>query len=612
MLMLNNTAAKPGKIRNFTIIAHVDHGKTTLVDKILEFANVKTLNYGARITDRLPVEQQRGITVKMQPVSIKYRGFMLNLIDTPGHIDFAYEVSRSLKAVEGAVLLIDATQGIQAQTIENLLKALEADLKIIPALSKVDAVSQELLALREQQIQKILGFSKEQIIHTSGKTGQGIEELLDRIVQDIPAPKSLQNKNQDTSPPQALIFDLHYNKHLGMIATVRVFSGTLKAGDNLVIVNTKHEFNVKQVGIFTPEQTPTKELASGMIGYIATGIKQTKILNIGQTIGNQQTPVIQGYTPPKPMIYASIFAQDSKQYTQFKNAMEQLRLNDSALYVQEIRSSFLGRGYKLGALGTLHLEIVRERIKQEFNVDTIITMPSVGYKVLTKTNKEYIITAPTEWTQALQTQAKTILEPILHAEVITKDKSMSAVSEIIKQFRGEILDIHQTASRGVSIDYYRLQVHLPLAALIEGFFSKLMQVSKGYASFSYNKITYAPTQMVRVDILINKTLYPELSFLSHPDTARPKAVKILQALKSTINRSVIAIPLQAAIGGKIIARETIPAYRKNVTAKLYGGDVTRKLKLLKKQAKQKAARKEHIKIKIPPDTFIKAIKMVNF
>ena len=595
------------KTRNFTVIAHIDHGKTTLLDKILEKVGLKKLEQ-ERVTDTLDVEQEKGITVKMQPISFKYKGYTFNVIDTPGHIDFTYEVSRALKAVSGAILLVDVTKGIQAQTIENLLKALENELTIIPVLSKVDMAGQNLINQRLQELKYILDIDPDKVILTSGHTGIGIDELLDRIITDIPEPK-LNTENIKTDLPYALVVDLKYDSHLGMISTVRVYNKPIIKDQELLLVNENSRFTAKQVGIFTPQRTPTNRLEPGSIGYIATGIKETDKIFIGETISTQKITPIKGYKRPNPLVFASLFPSDPQNYTQFKDAIYQLALNDSGLQIKQIKSSLLGRGYRLGCLGTLHLEIVKERLEREFNIHPILTMPSVEYKLELKDGKIINISSPSSFVDP--SFIKHVYEPVLTGEIITPNSFLSPILEVVKKYRGTINTINQYQKDTVNIDYYTLKINIPLESLIQGFFSALLQASKGYASFAYTDVTYQPSQVAKVDILVNKEAYPELSFLTYPTTAREKALKILQALKQTIPPSIVHIPLQATIGGKIIARETIRAYRKNVTAKLYGGDVRRKLKLLHKQAKLKKMRQQHIKIKIPPEAFLKAIKSMS-
>ena len=592
-------------IRNFTIIAHIDHGKTTLVDKILEFIGEKKLEQ-ERVTDTLQVEQEKGITIKMQPLSFSYKNYYFNLIDTPGHIDFSYEVSRALKAVEGALLLVDVTKGIQAQTIENFLKAMIHNLKIIPALSKVDMADKQLIQQRLQELQLILDIDPQQVILTSGHTGKGIQEILDAVIQQVPSPNA-----KTINKTKALVFDLTYDSHLGMIATVRNFGTKIVPGQELFMLNEKKSFHAKEVGQFKPLRQQTKQIPPGSIGYIATGIKTLNQIFIGETLAQDlnQKP-IKGYKKPQPMVFASIFPQDAREYTQFKDAIFKLALNDSGLQIKEIKSTLLGRGYRLGCLGTLHLEIIKERLTKEFGIDPIITMPTVGYKIILKNKTEKIINSPNDYPTDLSNVEK-ILEPYLIGEIITPSKYLSKVSETIKQSRGIINNVTQYEKSNINIDYYHIQIEIPLASLVEGFFNKLLQASKGFASFSYSHVKYYETQVNKVDILVNHEVYYELSFLTHPSTTRQKALKILQTLKQHIPPSIVHIPLQARVGGTFIARETIRAYRKNVTAKLYGGDIRRKLKLLHKQAKLKKKRKEHIKIKIPAKAFLQAVKSLS-
>ncbi len=611
-------------IRNFSIIAHIDHGKSTLTDRIIELtspAKSKQLHEKERITDVLAIEQERGITIKLQPVSFYWKGHLLNLIDTPGHVDFAYEVSRSLKASEGAILLVDVTEGIQAQTISTLLAALEQDLVIIPVLNKVD-IGQHLVDERLDQLEKVLGFKKEGVILASGKTGLGVDKILDAVVQRVPSPSGSKIvekffgeahpkdfKISVDGPFSALIFDSFYDQYKGVVAVVRVVSGSVKMGKRLRLLNTQVEFTPTEIGVFKPEPTAVDTLTAGMVGYIATGIKQVKRVTIGDTIADVDLSSLKivGYQRPNPKVFASIYPENKDDFLDLKESLEKLGLNDASLSISQDYSPLLGQGFKVGFLGMLHLEITKERLKREYNLDTVVTMPSVKYRVKLKNGKIVDVTGAYQMPEPFNIAE--VLEPIVRGEIIVPDTYMSAVYQLVKDSRGEVYEANTLYFSSVkNMNYLTLKVRVPYAELIRGFFGNLKAVSHGYASFAYSSEEYRPVEVAKVDILVNKEVIPSLSFIEVPQNARKRALGILKILKQNLEREIVPIPLQAAIGAKIIARETVPAYRKNVTAKLYGGDITRKMKLWNNQKKKKKLRAANVKVRIPSRVYLKIIR----
>lgn len=593
-------------IRNFCIIAHIDHGKTTLTDRILELTSThhkRQLEQQDRLTDVLEIEQERGITIKLQPATMPWKGKTLNLIDTPGHIDFTYEVSRSMKACEGALLLIDVTQGVQAQTISNMLLAMESNLVIIPVLNKVD-VGEHLIEERLEEIEQILGFKRHEVILASGKSGQGIAELLDKIVLQVPAPAV-------TVPleTQALVFDSIYDEHKGIIAAVRVFSGTLTKGDSYTLLNTQTKFIAKSVGTFAPKMVESESLNDGMVGYVATGIKDVKQVRIGDTISQRANDQpIPGFDKPTPKVFASLYPETNEDYLLLKDSIQKLALNDASLSVQEDYSPLLGQGYRVGFLGLLHLEITKERLEREFQVDTVVTVPSVEYHATLQSGEKIEVKAAFDL-PALQA-IKLLEEPFIKAEILTPSDSISSIYDTIMAFRGVIMSTRDTFTSHVSkLHYVTLEVDMPYAELLKGFFSTMKSVSHGYASLQYGTFTYKPTQLVKVDIYVNHDIVAPLSFLEIPERARDRSISMLETLKKSIPPHIFSIPLQAIIGGKVLAREDIPAYKKDVTAKLYGGDITRKMKLRTNQQKHKREMKETGKVRIPSEAFLKIINV---
>lgn len=592
------------KIRNFCIIAHIDHGKTTLTDRILELTSTthkRQLEQQDRLTDVLEIEQERGITIKLQPATMPWKGHILNLIDTPGHIDFTYEVSRSMKACEGAILLIDVTQGVQAQTISNMLLAMEADLTIIPILNKVD-IGETLIEERLEEIEQILGFKRDEVILASGKSGQGVEQILDTVVAKVAPPKEV-----SLNTTQALVFDSIFDEHKGIIAAVRVFSGALKKGDSYILANTQAKFLAKEVGTFSPKMKETEGLAEGMVGYLATGIKDVRQVRIGDTVViKSNDPIIPGFDKPTPKVFASLYPENKEDYVLLKESIQKLALNDASLSILEDYSPLLGQGYRVGFLGLLHLEITKERLEREYLVDTVITIPSVEYHATLDSGENVQVKSAFDLPPL--PQIKGIEEPFIKAEILTPGSGISDIFDLILKYRGSIMTTKDTFTSHVSnLNYVTLEVDMPYAELLKGFFSALKSASHGYASLQYGNFSYRPTTLSKVDIYVNHDIVAPLSFLEIPDRAHERASAMLESLKKSVPPHIFSIPLQAMIGGKVIAREDIPAYKKDVTAKLYGGDITRKMKLRNNQQKKKREMKITGKVRIPSEAFIKII-----
>lgn len=608
---------KQDKIRNFSIIAHIDHGKSTLADRMLEIAmgmKIREKNE-ERILDRLDLEQEKGITIKLQAVKMKWKGFQLNLIDTPGHVDFSYEVSRSLAACEGALLLVDAQQGIQAQTISNTRKALDLGLTLIPVINKIDMAGADIPA-RLTELEALLGFKEDQIKLVSAKTGEGVEELLDHIIDACPAPQG----KVDT-PLQALIFDSFYDEHKGVVVAVRVFHGQLghtgEAYGNmhslpqLNILQKEEVFNPTEIGIFSPDLEETTVLNTGEVGYIATGLKDIRYFAVGDTVSDKaDTKSLPGYQQPMPNVFASFFPTDSEEYEPLRIGLNKLSLNDAALTFMDQRSNLLGSGFRCGFLGLLHMEIVQERLEREHDVSLIITAPTVEYHI-TKTNgEEIVIQTPQETPDA--TRIEEIREPWVRLKLFTPDRYMGFMMKLCQKYRGTYVNTtHLTnseSSRKLDLQYITLEYDMPLASLISNFFDQMKNLSSGYASMEYELIDYFPVDLVKVAILVNHKEIPALSFLEVRDNARNKASKLLKIMKGVIPKQQFQVPLQATIGAKIIARENVQGFRKDVTQKLYGGDYSRKKKLLEKQKKGKKRLKKIGKVNIPQEAFLAILK----
>lgn len=593
------------KIRNFCIIAHIDHGKSTLADRMLEITNtVDKRKMKNQILDGMDIERERGITIKLQPVTMDYQGYQLNLIDTPGHVDFSYEVSRSLAAVESAVLLVDCTQGIQAQTLANLYLALEQDLNIIPVVNKIDlpAANPEKT---KREIVKLLGCREDEILSASGKTGAGVEDILQAVINSNNFPKTSQQKDV-----RALIFDSKYDEYKGVVAYVRVFDGQIKKGDKIKLIATRAESEVLDIGVFKPDYFSTGSLGTGSIGYVVTGFKEVGECRVGDTItllSSSGATALEGYKEVKPMVFAGIFPREGSDLEDLREAMDKLKLNDSSLVFEPERSDALGFGFRCGFLGLLHLEIFQERLRREYNLDLIVTIPSVAYKVYKKNGEEIIIRTPQRLPDP--TEIIKIEEPWVALDVISPKDYIGNIMQLAQEKKG-IYKNTQFISSGNDEQRVILHYEIPMSAILTDFYDKIKSLSAGYASINYDYLDYRIADVVKMDILVAEEPIEALSIIVYRDEAHRRGKEIVEILKNSLSKQMFVLKLQASIGGKVIAAERLSAMRKDVTAKLYGGDVTRKRKLLEKQKKGKkkmmAAGKGSVDI--PPDTFVKILK----
>ncbi len=593
---------KQKNTRNISIIAHIDHGKTTLTDRLMLATNTITQRqFHERLLDSNPIEQERGITIKLAPVQMSYhqgQDYTINLIDTPGHVDFGYEVSRSLAACEGAVLLVDATQGIQAQTLSNLIKAQDLGLKLIVALNKIDLPAAE----PEQIIQDIidsLNIEPQDIISISAKTGQNLDTLFDKIVTKIPSPKGESQK-----PLRALVFNSTYHPHKGVIAFVKVQDGQINSDQELALFANQQVFTPKEIGIFTPQMHPIKSLQTGQVGYIATGFKDVSLVRAGDTITlsdqiSNITP-LPGYQEPQPVVFMDIYPVEGKDFIVLEEAINKLALNDASLQYSPCSSLALGKGFRVGFLGALHAEIVLERIKREHNLELIPTAPTVVYKVTTTSHEHIDVKTPSELPDPSLIQQ--IQEPLAAVTIFTPETYLGNIMQLVVDHRGELINQTYIGKR-VKLEYL-----IPLAELIINFYDQLKSTSQGYASLEYQLFDYQPVDAVKLTILINKEPIEALSQIIVRTKAQFSGKRIVAKLKDAIPRTLVEIPIQAAIGGQIIARETIKAFRKDVTAKLYGGDITRRKKLLEKQKKGKAKRSQFAKVDIPQEAYLAVLK----
>ncbi len=585
------------KIRNFCIIAHIDHGKSTLADRMLEITNtVEERKMKKQLLDQMELERERGITIKLQPVRMEWANHILNLIDTPGHVDFTYEVSRSLAAVEGAVLLVDASQGIEAQTLANLYLALEQNLEIIPVINKIDLPAADVNKVSKEIIH-LLGCSKEDILHVSAKTGQGVEKVLDSIIKKVKAPEDSKEE------VRALIFDSSYDEFKGVVIYTRIFSGSLKKGDKIILASNKEETEVLDIGYFKPHWVSSGELKNGEIGYIITGIKDLAKAKVGDTIlkkGSNIQPLA-GYKEVKPMVYAGIFTQEGNEYEKLREAILKLKLSDASLVYEPTHSQALGFGFRCGFLGLLHLEIFQERLKREFNLDLIVTTPTVAYNIYLSNQKKIVLTTPTEMPE--QTQIDYIEEPYMAIEVITPKEYVGNLMTYIIAERGISKDTEYLDEERVILRY-----DIPLASILVDFYDKIKSLSSGYASLNYEFIDHRKCELVKMDILVAEHLVEALTSLVYKDEVHSVGKRIIKTLKKSLPPAQFVIKLQAAVGGKIVAGEKLSALRKDVTAKLYGGDVTRKRKLLEKQKKGKKRMAKAGKIAIPQEAYLAVLK----
>jgi GTP-binding protein LepA len=593
------------KIRNFCVIAHIDHGKSTLSDRLLEFTKtISDREMQDQALDNMDLEREKGITIKSHAIQMYYQHtdgdtYTFNLIDTPGHVDFSYEVSRSIAACEGALLLVDASQGIQAQTISNLYLAIDHDLEIIPILNKVDMESAMIDEVSDQIID-LIGCEKEEIVLASGKTGQGVEDIMSAIVDRIPAPEG-----DAKEPLQALIFDSMFNSYRGVVAYFRILNGTLRKGDKVRFVNTGKEYQADEIGILQLNQVPKKELTAGNVGYIITGIKVSKEIKVGDTITHVDracADAIQGFEDVKPMVFAGIFPIDNDDFEDLRDSLEKLQLNDASLIFEPETSAALGFGFRCGFLGMLHLEIIQERLSREFDQEVITTIPNVSYFAYTKKGEQLIVRTPTDLPDA--TLIDRVEEPFILAQIITKPEYIGQIMTLCMDKRGVL-----TKQSYLTTERVELTFELPLAEIVFDFYDRLKSISRGYASFDYAPHDYRASDLVKLDIKLNGESVDALSALVHRTKAESFGRQICKRLKELLPRQQFMIAIQAAIGAKIIARETISALRKDVTAKCYGGDITRKRKLLEKQKKGKKKMRQIGSVEVPQKAFIQVLKL---
>ena len=593
---------KQENIRNFSIIAHIDHGKSTLADRILELTGAITEREKQdQLLDNMDIERERGITIKLNAVNLKYHyngeDYHLNLIDTPGHVDFSYEVSRSLAACEGAILIVDAAQGIEAQTLANLYLALDNDLTIIPVINKIDLPNADIEKVKKEIVD--LGFKEEEIICTSAKNGTGIQELVERIIDVIPSPKG--NNNDKL---QALIFDSYFDSYRGIIASIRVINGSVKIGDKIKMLASNATYEVVELGVHNPHELKKNELKTGDVGYLAASIKSIEDVKVGDTITKDNNPALplKGYKAMKPMVFCGIYPTISSKFPELREALEKLKLNDAALEFIPETSQALGFGFRCGFLGLLHMEIIEERVMREFNIDIIATSPSVVYDVELTDKTHLLIDSPAKMPDKVKIAS--ISEPYIKTNIFVPSEYIGSIMELCQEKRGNYLNIEYLDEKRVNIHY-----EIPLAEIVYDFFDKLKSYTKGYASFDYELIGYKASDLVKMDILLNGESVDALSIIVHKDFAYKRGKAIVNSLREMIPRQQFEVPVQASLGSKIIARETIKAVRKDVLAKCYGGDVSRKRKLLEKQKEGKKRMKMVGSVEIPQEAFLAVLKM---
>ena len=594
------------KIRNFSIIAHIDHGKSTLADRILEYTRtVATRDMEAQLLDNMDLERERGITIKARAVKLDYHApdgevYRLNLIDTPGHVDFGYEVSRSLNACEGALLIVDSTQGVEAQTLANAYLAIDNNLEIVPVINKIDLPSADVEKVRAE-IEDIIGIPAEDCPAVSAKVGLNIDQVLDKIISDIPCPEGDEN-----APLRALIFDSYYDSDLGVVVNMRVVEGTLRAGDRIRLMSTGAEFDIVDVGYMDAFGLKSGEyLSAGDVGYFTASIKSVGDTQVGDTVtlaANPASEPLPGFKEARPMVYAGIYPADGARYGDLKDALEKLQLNDAALTFEAETSAALGFGFRCGFLGLLHMEIIEERLEREFNLDLITTAPSVIYNIDLKSGEQIRIDNPSNYPSP--DEIETAYEPMVKASIITPPEYVGGLMELCQDRRGEFINMTY-----IDTDRAELHYNLPLNEIIYDFFDALKSRSKGYASLDYELNQYVPSKLVKLDILLNGDIVDALSFIVHEEKAYARARRICEKLKDNIPRQLFEVPIQAAIGGKVIARETVKAMRKDVLAKCYGGDITRKKKLLEKQKEGKKKMRQLGSVEVSPEAFMAVLKL---
>ncbi|SMG12153.1 translation elongation factor 4 [Paenibacillus aquistagni] len=593
------------KIRNFCIIAHIDHGKSTLADRILEYTGALTSReMQAQVLDKMDLERERGITIKLQAVRLNYKAddgeeYILNLIDTPGHVDFTYEVSRSLAACEGALLVVDAAQGIEAQTLANVYLALDNDLEIIPVINKIDLPSAEPERVK-QEIEDVIGLDTSDAVHASAKAGIGIKEILEQVVQKVPAPTG-----DPEEPLKALIFDSHYDPYKGVIVYVRVVNGSIKSGSKIKMMATNKTFEVIEVGAFKPSMTIIDELNVGDVGFIVAGIKNVGDTRVGDTVTDAKHPTaepLSGYRKINPMVFCGLYPIETSDYNDLREALEKLQLNDASLTFEPETSTALGFGFRCGFLGLLHMEIIQERIEREFNIPLITTAPSVIYRVTLTNGEELQIDNPSLYPE--QGKIEFVEEPFVKASIIVPNDFVGAIMELCQGKRGEFVDMQYLDTTRVTITY-----QIPLSEIVYDFFDQLKSSTKGYASFDYELSGYRRSNLVKMDIMLNGEQVDALSVIVHRERAYNRGKLICEKLRELIPRQMFEVPVQASVGTKVIARETVKAMRKNVLAKCYGGDISRKRKLLEKQKEGKKRMKQVGSVEVPQEAFMAVLKI---
>ncbi len=586
------------RIRNFSIIAHIDHGKSTLADRILELTGaVSGREMREQLLDTMELERERGITIKAQAVRVRWKGYQLNLIDTPGHVDFTYEVSRSLAACEGALLLVDAAQGIEAQTLANAYLAVEGNLEIVPVVNKIDlpqARPQEVA----RELAELVGEGRERVLAISAKTGQGVAEVLDAVIERIPPPAG-----DPAGPPRALIFDSSYDQYRGVVAFVRVVDGAFRRGDQLLAMQLGTRFQAEELGFFAPALAPCQELAAGEVGYLVTGLKDVSRLRVGDTVTSLARPAAEplpGYREVKPMVFAGLFPTDSDHYPDLRDALDKLKLNDASLVYEPETSQALGFGFRCGFLGLLHMDIVRERLEREFGLDLLVTAPTVAYRARTKGGQEVEVRNPCD----MPREVAVVEEPYVRASIIVPREYVGPVMELSNERRGQFDHMEYLSEERVLVVY-----DLPLAEIVLDYYDQLKSRTRGYASFDYDFAGFRPGDLVRVDILIAGDPVDALSMIVHRDAAYPRARALVERLREEIPRQLFDVAVQAAIGSRVIARETIKAKRKDVLAKCYGGDITRKRKLLERQKAGKKRMKQLGSVEVPQEAFLAVLNL---
>jgi len=586
------------RIRNFSIIAHIDHGKSTLADRILELTDtVSGREMREQVLDSMELERERGITIKAQAVRVAWKGHQLNLIDTPGHVDFTYEVSRSLQACEGAVLVVDAAQGVEAQTVANAYLAIENDLELLPVVNKID-LPQADPARAAQELADLIGGDADDVVRISAKTGEGVEAVLDAVIQRIPAPSG-----DPAAPPRALIFDSSYDQYRGVVAFVRVVDGSFRTGEGLLAMAQGTRFEAEELGFFSPTMRASGTLEAGEVGYVITGLKDVSRLRVGDTLTSVDRPAAEalpGYKDVKPMVFAGLFPTDSDDYPDLRDALEKLKLNDAALVYEPETSQALGFGFRCGFLGLLHMEIVRERLEREFDLDLLVTAPNVAYRVLTKDVREVEVHNPAE----MPAEIERVDEPYIRASIIVPKEFVGPVMELCNERRGRFDHMEYLSEQRAVLIY-----ELPLAEVVVDFYDQLKSRTRGYASFDYDIVGFREGDLVRLDVLIGGEPVDALSLILHRGSAYGRGRALVDKLREEIPRQLFDVPLQAAIGSRVIARETIKAKRKDVLAKCYGGDITRKRKLLERQKAGKRRMKQVGAVEVPQEAFLAVLNL---